>query len=128
MKGIYTCTSAGFRSYSREQATFPSQGPHPADLRQCSLQGPVVFLPKELVRFSAEQRARICAHPSKPSVPEPTAHLADGVPVLFDVLVLIAHPGLAPPWIAPRHPARAPAKRGSDPRPPPRGPRSPGTG
>src|SRR2546425_10675791 len=92
--------SAGFRPYGGELSPFPSQCPHPHDLRQWPPEAPVVLLREHLVRFSAEQRARIRAHPGEPRVPEPGAHLADRVPVLLDVLVLIANPRRAPPWLA----------------------------
>jgi hypothetical protein len=73
-----------------------AERPHPSELRQPSLDGPVVVCRcKHIVRVIAEDSARIAPHVLDVVLGEPPLYLGERVAVLFRMLILIAKPRLA---------------------------------
>src|SRR5947207_9858163 len=72
------------------------QAPHPGELCQPGFRTPGVGgRCQEIGRSLAEKCARVRPHVLDAILVEPVLHFADGVPMLFRMLILIPQPGLA---------------------------------
>src|SRR5436189_708248 len=91
-----SCWRSSAASYGEEQPAFTPETPHPFELRQPSLEPPVVLRRRKQIRGPISRHsARIAPHVLDVVLFEPALDYGERMPMLFRMLILIAQPRLA---------------------------------
>jgi len=85
-----------------EKASLVPESPHPSDLREPSLNAPVICSAcEQLLRFLTQHCTRVSTHVFHVICGKPALDFSQGMTMLFGMPILVSQPCLAPGRLAP---------------------------